>query len=105
MWAVGVLAFELLVGRAPFEVKDERDTAFRIMFGSHTCPPIVSVDASSFINAVRRGPEDKAPQMMSVWGPYLLSWACYVFGLSIDLCQQHRNHGKTVSCQKSPDRP
>ena len=35
MWAVGVLAYELVVGRAPFEVKDESQTASMIMFSNN----------------------------------------------------------------------
>ncbi len=33
-WAVGVLAYELLSGRPPFEVEDERETKQRIMTDS-----------------------------------------------------------------------
>lgn len=32
MWAAGVLAYELLVGRPPFEVADEAETRKKIMF-------------------------------------------------------------------------
>ena len=31
-WAAGVLAYELVVGRPPFEVKDEAKTASAIMY-------------------------------------------------------------------------
>ena len=31
-WAAGVLAYELVVGRPPFEVKDEAKTAAAIMY-------------------------------------------------------------------------
>ena len=34
VWAAGVLAYELVVGRAPFEVKDETQTATMIMFSN-----------------------------------------------------------------------
>ena len=53
VWAVGVLTYELLVGRPPFEVRDERETAFRIMFGSFVCPNHLSEDVSNFIDMVR----------------------------------------------------
>lgn len=32
IWSVGILAYELMVGRPPFEVEGERETALRIMF-------------------------------------------------------------------------
>mmetsp|Transcript_30663 Transcript_30663/g.78746 ORF Transcript_30663/g.78746 Transcript_30663/m.78746 type:complete len:348 (+) Transcript_30663:231-1274(+) len=32
IWSVGILAYELIVGRPPFEVEGERETALRIMF-------------------------------------------------------------------------
>ena len=35
VWAAGVLAYELVVGRAPFEVKDESQTASMIMFSNN----------------------------------------------------------------------
>lgn len=31
VWAIGILAYELMVGRPPFEVEDEKETALRIM--------------------------------------------------------------------------
>ena len=33
-WAAGVLAYELVVGRPPFEVKDEAKTASAIMYSN-----------------------------------------------------------------------
>jgi serine/threonine protein kinase len=55
IWAVGVLAYELLVGRPPFEVEEERDTVMRIMY--HTdieFPCYVSKSAQAFILEVSR---------------------------------------------------
>lgn len=49
VWAVGVLAFELLVGRPPFEVKSERDTAFKIMFEEPAFPNGFPLEGISFV--------------------------------------------------------
>uniref|UniRef100_A0A061QZC9 Protein kinase domain-containing protein n=1 Tax=Tetraselmis sp. GSL018 TaxID=582737 RepID=A0A061QZC9_9CHLO len=50
VWSVGILAYELLVGRPPFEVDGERETALRIMFDENIVfPPTVSADAVDFI--------------------------------------------------------
>ena len=51
-WAAGVLAYELIVGKPPFEVKAEMDTRRRIMFDTTLkFPPHVSDGAVSFIRA------------------------------------------------------
>ena len=34
VWAVGVLAYELVVGKPPFEVEDEAQTASLIMYSN-----------------------------------------------------------------------
>jgi serine/threonine protein kinase len=45
-----VLAYELLVGKPPFEVKDEMETRKRIMYETTlTLPPHVSPEAMNFI--------------------------------------------------------
>lgn len=38
-WAAGVLAYELVVGRPPFEVKDEAKTAAAIMYKNDIIMP------------------------------------------------------------------
>jgi len=61
IWAVGVLAYELLVGRPPFEVEEERDTVMRIMY--HTdieFPCYVSKSAQAFIlEALKKSPQQR----------------------------------------------
>ena len=39
MWATGILAYELVVGRPPFEVNDEVQTATMIMFSNNVVYP------------------------------------------------------------------
>lgn len=53
VWACGVLAYELLVGRPPFEVADEGETRKKIMFETTIkFPPHVSPEAIHFIKTV-----------------------------------------------------
>lgn len=53
VWACGVLAYELLVGRPPFEVADEGETRKKIMFETTIkFPPHVSGEAMNFIKTV-----------------------------------------------------
>ncbi|KAI8463587.1 MAG: hypothetical protein J3K34DRAFT_526873 [Monoraphidium minutum] len=52
VWAVGILAYELLVGRPPFEVDDESETRAAIMHAPPPrLPPHVSGGAADFIAA------------------------------------------------------
>ena len=53
VWAAGVLAYELVVGRAPFEVKDESQTASMIMFSNNIhFPPQYSPTWADFVRTV-----------------------------------------------------
>jgi len=50
IWAAGILAYELLIGKPPYEVQNEVETRKRIMQETTlTFPPHVSADAISFI--------------------------------------------------------
>jgi serine/threonine protein kinase len=56
IWACGVLAYELLVGKPPFEVKDEMETRKRIMYETTLkLPPHVSPEAMNFIKVGTAG--------------------------------------------------
>ena len=53
IWAVGVLVFELMAGRPPFEVPDAQGTAHLIMHAPvPTFPPGCSHNCISFIQQV-----------------------------------------------------
>lgn len=41
MWAAGVLAYELVVGKPPFEVEDEVQTVTRILYKNDVVYPAV----------------------------------------------------------------
>ena len=48
-WAVGILAFEVLVGRAPFEQDCKQTTCDLICYGSFVMPSFLSANAKDFI--------------------------------------------------------
>ncbi|KAF6263970.1 kinase-like domain-containing protein [Scenedesmus sp. NREL 46B-D3] len=81
IWACGVLAYELLVGKPPFEVKDEMETRKRIMYETTlTLPPHVSPEAVNFIKtalAKNAGMRPAAADLVHhAWlRPYLLAMA------------------------------
>lgn len=54
MWAVGVLAFELLVGRPPFERETREETYACIRRQEAQMPPGVSHAARDFIQSALR---------------------------------------------------
>ena len=50
VWAAGILAYELLVGKPPFEVKDETQTVNRILTCTNiTLPPRHSLLWADFV--------------------------------------------------------
>uniref|UniRef100_A0AC35TNR0 Aurora kinase n=1 Tax=Rhabditophanes sp. KR3021 TaxID=114890 RepID=A0AC35TNR0_9BILA len=51
-WAVGVLLYEMLVGKPPFEQEDQTDTLKSIAKASYTIPEFVPQDASWIINSL-----------------------------------------------------
>ena len=48
-WAVGILAYEVLVGRAPFEQESKQTTCDLICYGEYIMPSFISTDARDFI--------------------------------------------------------
>ena len=61
VWATGVLVFELLAGRPPFEVEDPKETAKRILAGEAAKFPVhVSAHARDFVTrALSHSPADR----------------------------------------------
>lgn len=60
-WALGVLAYELLVGRAPFETSSDEETYRLITAGKFTYPAYVSPEAQHFISSLLK--RDPAKRM------------------------------------------
>lgn len=59
-WAAGVLAYELVVGRPPFEVKDEAKTAAAIMYkNDFLLPPQHSPQWADFVKQARSRPKEQ----------------------------------------------
>lgn len=62
IWSVGILAYELIVGRPPFEVEGERETALRIMFDENIeFPRGMSEQAISFVKLALSKSASKRP--------------------------------------------
>jgi serine/threonine protein kinase len=51
LWCVGILTFELLTGKAPFEAKNQKVTEERIKRGNIIFPSYVSSVAKDFIKS------------------------------------------------------
>ena len=49
-WSIGVLTYEFLVGKPPFEKKSRMDTLNSIIMVDIKYPEILSADAKDFIN-------------------------------------------------------
>ena len=78
MWAAGVLAYELVVGRAPFEVKDESQTASMIMFSNNIhFPSQYSQLWSDFVKTVR---------LHSI---YCIFRARPLYRVAMNMCESH----------------
>lgn len=53
VWTIGVLSYELLVGRTPFQKEEDKDQIYeRIKHGHYIIPDFVSDDAKDFIRKV-----------------------------------------------------
>jgi len=66
VWAVGVITYELLVGRPPFEVSSQKQTAMLIVWGSPSFPEHLSAEARDFISlALRKDPSER-PSMLDL---------------------------------------
>ena len=48
-WAMGILAYELIVGRPPFEKQSRAATYEHIMYRKPECPANMSAEAKDFI--------------------------------------------------------
>ena len=74
IWSVGILAYELLVGRPPFEVEGERETALRIMFDDNiNFPPKMSLEAVAFIKLALSKSATKRPSADELLGHIWIS--------------------------------
>jgi aurora kinase len=57
-WAIGVLTYELLVGKAPFETKSRGMTLDGIKKGEVQFPSFLSEDSRDFINKLLKNNPD-----------------------------------------------
>ncbi|XP_058450661.1 aurora kinase C-like [Malaya genurostris] len=73
LWSLGVLAYELLVGRAPFHAVEYDATYTKIMKVRYEMPPEVSRSASHLISRLLvRNPEQRMPLEQVAKHPWIL---------------------------------
>ena len=75
VWAVGIIAYELLTGRPPFEVNSPHQTAMLIVWGSPEFPDYVSAAAREFIlMALQKDPEERPTMEELLRHPFLTNY-------------------------------
>ncbi|WIA42674.1 hypothetical protein OEZ86_008634 [Tetradesmus obliquus] len=73
VWSIGVLAYELLVGRTPFEARTPQETLYKIKTQEVSYPAELSEGAADFIRAALvRNPEQRASLQDLLQHPWLL---------------------------------
>lgn len=101
MWATGILAYELVVGRPPFEVNDEVQTATMIMFSNNVVyPPKHSALWADFVKvALEKKPHIRPTALQMLDHP----WYAIAFIASICISRQHTcMHTVLVGLQHGP---
>ena len=71
-WAIGVLAYEFLVGHTPFEKPTKNDTIKSIKSGDIKFPDHLSKDAVSFVKKLlKKNPEKRMELTDALSHPFL----------------------------------
>ncbi|MEW5301958.1 MAG: hypothetical protein WDW36_004781 [Sanguina aurantia] len=75
VWAVGILVYELMCGRTPFEVEDQRETATLILTAPVTnFPPTMSRDCRDFVTlALHKDPSLRPSAKALLSHPWLMT--------------------------------
>ena len=90
VWATGILAYELVVGRPPFEVNDEVQTATMIMFSNNVVyPPKHSALWADFVKvALEKKPHIRPTALQMLDHPwYVIALIMFIACICID--RQH----------------
>ena len=61
VWGVGILAYELITGRPPFEEHNHAETCQRIIHSDVVFPPNLPVDLRTFIRKCLQKNPDRRP--------------------------------------------
>lgn len=74
-WALGVLAYEFLVGAPPFEAREPRETYRRIEQVKFSLPDFVSQEAQDFIQRlIKRNPSERMTLEEAASHPWLIKF-------------------------------
>ncbi|CAD8125942.1 unnamed protein product [Paramecium sonneborni] len=66
VWTIGVLAYELVVGRPPFESHNENDTKRKIQYLQYTFPSWSSKDFQNFVKGILQHDCNKRPTIQQI---------------------------------------
>jgi len=74
-WSLGVLTYEFIVGRPPFEAEGEKATFQRIKAGELHFPSHVSKDAENFIRRLLQLDPSRRMKVQEIFKhPFIKSW-------------------------------
>lgn len=80
-WAMGILAYELVVGRSPFGMSDRESTIYAITSSRPSFPAWTSQGVQSFVlMALEKSPATRAPILRLMQHPWIVSF--------VDMAQQ-----------------
>lgn len=75
LWSLGILCYEFLVGKPPFEAEDNNATYRKIIKNVVSFPPEISEGARDLVRKLlRRKPEDRIPLEQVLKHPWILEY-------------------------------
>lgn len=92
VWALGILAYEMSVGKPPFAARTHEETCRRILAASPTFPPSLASEAAEYfvVRLLQRDPSDRMQLEDAVLHPFTTSREV---GSQQMVGQHHQNDG------------